>query len=292
MTPASALPRVYGTWPGGLPFLSVGSGPPLVFLAGLTPNHEPPHGSERRFQTRPLMPFAASRRVWWVNRRPGLHPDTTMADIAADYAKAMLLRFDEPVDVIGQSTGGSVALQLAADHPAVVNRLVVVSAAHRLGEEGRDAQLRVADDVLDGRERAASAELMRMLGGTARSRRMLAGLGWLIGPTFFAHATADLITTIRAEDAFDLRSRLADIVAPTLVIGGDRDAFYSAELFRETADGISRGKLALYAGRGHLGTMSDSRMVPDVLSFLNPPYAATATADWADPGAGRDDLTL
>jgi pimeloyl-ACP methyl ester carboxylesterase len=292
MSTASAPPRVYGTWPGGLSFLAVGSGPPLVYLAGLTPNHEPPRGSDRRFHARPLLPFAASRRVWWVNRRPGLHPDATMADIATDYAKAMLLRFDEPVDVIGLSTGGSVALQLAADHPAVVNRLVVVSAAHRLGEDGRDAQLRVADDVLDGRERAASAELMRMLGGTARSQRMLAGLGWLIGRTYLAHSTADLITTIRAEDAFDLRSRLADILAPTLVIGGDRDAFYSAELFRETAAGIPRGRLALYAGRGHLGTMSDSRLVPDVLSFLNPADVAPMTADRAQPGAGRDDVSF
>jgi pimeloyl-ACP methyl ester carboxylesterase len=292
MRNAPAAPRVFGTWPGGLPYLSFGSGPPLVVLAGITPNHEPPQGADRRFQVRPLLPIASARRVWWVNRRPGLDPDATMSDIAADFAKAMLLRFDEPVDVLGQSTGGSVALQLAADHPAVVRRLVVVSAAYRLSDEGREAQLRVADDVLDGRERAASAELMRMLGGTARSRRLLAGLGWLLGPTFFAHATADLITTIRAEDAFDLRDRLADIVAPTLVIGGERDAFYSPELFRQTAEGIPRAQLSLYPGRGHLATTSDSRYLPDVLSFLDPPDDAVSPTGRADPGADRDDISF
>jgi pimeloyl-ACP methyl ester carboxylesterase len=295
MTTALLPPRVYGTWPGGMPFLSIGAGPPLVFLAGITPNHEPPQGSERRFQARQLMLYAAAHRVWWVNRRPGLDPDATMADIAADYAKAMLMRFDEPVDVIGQSTGGSVALQLAADHPAVVKRLVLVSAAYRLSEEGRDSQLRVADDVLDGRPRAASAEAMRMLGAGPRSQRLLAGLGWLIGPRFLAHASSDMITTIRAEDSFDLRNRLADIVAPTLVIGGERDAFYSPELFRQTAEGIPRGRLALYAGRGHLGTTMDPRFVPDVLSFLDPPDPADGPADesarWADRRGGRDDIT-
>ena len=291
MTPASASPRVYGTWPGGLPFLSVGSGPPLVFLAGITPNHQPPEGSDRRFLARQLMLFAATRRVWWVNRRPGLDPDATMADIAADYARAMLLRFDEPVDVIGQSTGGSVALQLAADHPAVVRRLVVVSAAYRLSEDGRDSQLRVADNVLDGRPRAASAEAMRMLGAGGRSQRLMAGLGWLVGPAFLAHATVDMITTIRAEDALDLRDRLADIVAPTLVIGGGRDAFYSPELFRETAEGIPRSRLALYADRGHMGTTQDRRFVPDVLSFIDPPDTAEEPAGWASPGAGQDDIT-
>ncbi|WP_207795460.1 alpha/beta fold hydrolase [Cryobacterium zongtaii] len=291
MSPPPPPPRVYGTWPGGMPFLAVGAGPPLVFLAGITPNHEPPTGSDRRFQTRQLLPFAASRRVWWVNRRPGLEPGATMADIAADYANAMLRRFDEPVDVIGQSTGGSVALQLAADHPAVVKRLVIVSAAYRLGDEGRDTQLRTADNVLDGRPRAASAEMMRMLGAGAQSRRLLAALGWLVGARFFGHTTADLITTIRAEDAFDLRTRLADIVAPTLVIGGGRDAFYSAELFRATAEGIPRGTLALYPGRGHLGTMLDPRFLPDVLSFLDPPDDAGSPATLAEPGVGNDDIT-
>jgi pimeloyl-ACP methyl ester carboxylesterase len=291
MTSTPPPPRVYGTWPGGLPFLSIGSGPPLVYLAGITPNHEPPRGSERRFVTRQLLPFAASRRVWWVNRRPGLSPDATMADIAADYAKAMLLRFDEPVDVIGQSTGGSVALQLAADHPAVVRRLVVVSAAYRLSEEGRDTQLRVADNVLDGRPRAASAELMGMLGAGDGAQRMLRGLGWLLGKAYFAHSTADLITTIRAEDSFDLRNRLADIVAPTLVIGGERDAFYSDALFRQTAAEIPRGTLALYDGRGHAGTTLDRRFVPDVLSFLGAPDAQDETAGWGKPGEAWHDIT-
>jgi pimeloyl-ACP methyl ester carboxylesterase len=286
MTTASTPPRIYGTWPGGMPFLAVGSGPPLVYLPGLTPNHEPPRGGDRRFQTRQLMLFAASRRVWWVNRRPGLDPEATMADIAADYATAMLQRFDGPVDVIGHSTGGSVALQLAADHPGVVKRLVTLSAAYRLGEEGRDSQLRVADNVLDGRPRAASSEQMRMLGAGPRSSRILAGLGWLIGKSYFAHATADLITTIRAEDAFDLQTRLAGISAPTLVIGGDRDAYYPAELFRQTADGIPRGRLALYPGRGHLGTALDPGFVPDVLSFLDPPDDAVSPAKRAEPGAG------
>jgi pimeloyl-ACP methyl ester carboxylesterase len=269
MPSAMSQNRRQGTWPGGLPYLALGTGPALVFLAGLTPNHEPPTGRDRRFQTQPLLPFAAARRVWWVNRRRGLDPNATMADIAADYAGALRQRFAGPVDVMGMSTGGSVALQLAADHPDVVKRLVVVSAAYRLSEEGRDAQLRVADNVLDGRKRQASAELMRMLGSGPGSQRLLAGFGWLLGPTLFAHTTPDMITTIRAEDAFDLQHRLADIQAPTLVVGGDKDAFYSPALLRRTAEGIPRGRLVLYAGKGHLATSADPRLVPDVLSFLD-----------------------
>ncbi|ANP74233.1 alpha/beta fold hydrolase [Cryobacterium arcticum] len=300
MPATSPLPRIHGIWPGGMPYLAVGSGTPLLFLPGLTPNHEPPTGADRRFQTRMLLPFAATRRVWWVNRRPGLDPDATMADIAADYALAMRQRFDGPVDVMGQSTGGSVALQLAADHPDLVKRLVIVSAAHQLGIEGRDTAMRVADDVLDGRPRTAYAELMRMLGSGAGSQRVLSGIGWLLGKNYFAHATADLMTTIRAEDGFELYSRLGDITAPTLVVGGERDAFYTPELFRQTAAGIPRGRLALYPDRGHLATTSDPRFVSDVLSFLDPPDepaddpAGTPTAERphdapARPGDGGPD---
>jgi pimeloyl-ACP methyl ester carboxylesterase len=42
------------------------------------------------------------------------------------------------------STGGSPALQLAADGPELVSRLVVAGAAYRLSEHGREFQLRVA----------------------------------------------------------------------------------------------------------------------------------------------------
>ena len=64
----------------------------------------------------------------------------------------------------------------------------------------------------------------------------------------------DLLATLRAEDAFDLTARLGSIETPTLVVGGERDAFYGADLFRETAHGLPRGQVLLYPGIGHGGT--------------------------------------
>ena len=63
----------------GMASLSLGSGPPLLFLPGLTPSHQPPHGSSRRFQLQQMRLFAEHRAVWWVNRRQGLPPDVSMA---------------------------------------------------------------------------------------------------------------------------------------------------------------------------------------------------------------------
>ena len=63
----------------GLAHFKRGSGPPLVYLAGLSSDHRPPHGIERWLQRREVRPLSAHRTVWWLNRREGLEPDVTMA---------------------------------------------------------------------------------------------------------------------------------------------------------------------------------------------------------------------
>jgi hypothetical protein len=42
-----------------------------------------------------------------------------MADLAAVYAEAIKTTFDGPVNMLAISTGGSIALQLTADHPSL-----------------------------------------------------------------------------------------------------------------------------------------------------------------------------
>ena len=276
-----AGPRVFGTLRGGMPYLRVGSGEPLVFIPGLLPRNEAPVGMQRTIFAAELEPYARSRRVWWINRRTGLAPDATMADIARDYAEALRLQFGRPVDVMGISTGGSIALQLAADHPDVVNRLVIVSAAYRLSGPGAEAQLRVAREVQVGWPRQASAEIMGLIGSGPRSRRVLRAVGWLIGKVMYGKATPDMIATINAEDAFNLRDRLHEISAPTLVVGGQNDGFYSEALFTETAALIPDGRLFLYEGKGHMSASTAPGLVPEVLGFLEEEEADAAAANEA-----------
>jgi pimeloyl-ACP methyl ester carboxylesterase len=66
----------------------------------------------------------------------------------------------------------------------------------------------------------------------------------------------------------DFKERLAQITAPTLVVAGDKDPFYSETLFRETAEGIPNARLILYEGMGHPASGKCFRQ--DVLSFLLP----------------------
>ena len=258
-----------GTLAGGLPCFSFGSGPPLVVFAGLTAAHENPRGAALWLEQQTLGPFAKQHTVYGVNRRPGLSTGTTIADIASDYATALSDRFGGPVDVIGISTGGSVCLQFAIDHPELVRHLVVASSACRLGERGRDAQRRVADRARAGDLRGEYWELGHPLVTHPFGQKIAGGLMWALGPyvTGRHDDPSDMIVTIEAEDVFDATPDLHRISAPTLVVGGDRDGFYSPDLFRATADGIPGGRLCLYEGKGHVGALG-KRFGQDALAFL------------------------
>jgi pimeloyl-ACP methyl ester carboxylesterase len=211
--------------------------------------------------------------VYVVNRRPGLPQGYTLADMADDYAAMVQDEFGGPVDVIGMSTGGSIAQVFAADHPELVNRLVLYSSAYKLGEEGQQFQRRLAELARERRWGAVSAEGLAFMFLPRRglARQMMRPIAWLIGllSTLFAHPPADFsdyVVTIEAEDEFDFQSRLSEIKAPTLVIGGTRDPFYTPALFRETAAGIPDARLALYEKAGH--GPSGQRVARDVLAFL------------------------
>jgi pimeloyl-ACP methyl ester carboxylesterase len=255
----------------GLPYLATGNGEPLVVCSGLTMAHENPSGVGRMLEVQTVKPFAARRRVYQINRKPHLAERVTMHDIASDYAKALSSHFGGPVDVIGISTGGSVSLQLALDFPEAVRRLVVASSACRLGPFGKEAQLRMAQMAAAGDRRACQREIGRMLVANPVGQRVLGGVFWAAGSLVMGRADdlTDMARTILAEDAFDATPRLSEISAPTLVVGGERDQFYSPGLFRQTAEGIPNGRLALYEGKGHVGALAGKRFPTDVFAFFD-----------------------
>ena len=261
---------------GGLPRLSFGDGPPLVVFPGLGMSNANPAGLQRWGELRLLAPLARAFTVHRVGRPVGLEPGTTMEDLANGYAGALGDEFGGPVDVLGISTGGSLALQLAADRPGLVRRLVVAGAAYRLSEHGRAFQRRVAELSAAGDRRGLSRMQAPDVADSPLGRRVAGYLLWLAGPLLIRRRwdPSDMIATIEAEDDFDLGGRLHEISAPTLIIGGGRDRFYPPGLFRETAGGIPNARLLLYEDRAQGGTFADRRFGRDVVAFLKADHPA------------------
>jgi pimeloyl-ACP methyl ester carboxylesterase len=260
-----------GTLTGGLTYITFGEGPPLVVFPGLFPSNANPTGFSLRFEMGWLSPLARTFRVYRINRKVGLAPHTTMADLASHYATAIEDSFEGAIPILGFSTGGSIAQQFAADHPDLVRRLVLAGTACRLGPVARDAQRREAQFAASGQYRRSLAALAPTITGSALGQRLAGSAMWLAAPLGGMGPywdPSDMIVTVEAEDAFDASDRLGEISAPTLVIGGERDASYSRELFAETTRGIPDARLFIYEGRGHGGTVTDRRFARDVTAFL------------------------
>lgn len=242
----------------GLPYDRIGDGPtPLVAIVGLLMENKPDPKGQAKLLFGPLAFLEDAYTIYFVQRRPGLPVGTSVADMAADYARMIASEFGHAVDVIGVSNGGLVGLQLAIDHPEAVERLVVYSSAYRLGDGGRGLQRRCAELARQGKGRAAIYESLKgvVAAGGGVGAALVRPLLW--GLSRLAPVPADLsdyIATIEAMVPFDASTQLSRIKAPTLVIGGGRDPLYSEALFRETAAGIPRARLLFEPAAGHVPT--------------------------------------
>jgi pimeloyl-ACP methyl ester carboxylesterase len=105
---------------------------------------------------------------------------------------------------------------------------------------------------------------------SALARAPLAAAGWTLGPLLWPQAGAmqEMAALIEAEDAYDVRARLHDVRAPTLVVAGGRDPYYDAGAFEQVARGVRDGRLVRFPRRGHVTVAADRRFARVVGDFL------------------------
>ncbi len=259
---------------GRIPYAAAGSGEPLILLAGLSIRTGVARDAAVHGSLAPVRGLLPRRRVLVTNRWPDMPADLTMDELARVHADAIRAAFGGPVDVLGVSTGGSIAQQLAAQHPDAVRNLVLVSTGHTLGERARREQAEVAVALRDGHADEAAAAALTALAPDRlaelldRPVRMIGGaLSRLLLPT--EQIRSDLEVTLFAEDDFDL-STLPAIRARTLIVGGGRDDFYSPADFRRTAELIPGSVLRILPRRGHVTVQSDPRAQATIAGFLAP----------------------
>jgi pimeloyl-ACP methyl ester carboxylesterase len=246
-------------------------------LCGFTLDHRNPRqGFERTLTLRTLTPLArAGFQVYFTNRWPDMAPGTTFAEVAERHAAAIRDHFGKPIDVLGASTGGSLALQLIADRPDVVRKAVVACAAYALGPLAKEVQLKLLR-AIEETGRYPAQGILDVMPAKLRSRllrTLLTPVAYLAAKRITIENPTDAIAMLRAEDAFDVRDRLDDIPTETLVICGAQDPFWTLEMFAETACRLPRGKLIMYRDRGHT-LVTAPEFFSDVTAFLRGPTAS------------------
>ena len=243
-----------GVLAGGLAYRAVGAGPPLVYFPPFAPTHALTTGLSRTIELRILRRFAAGGfRVYAMNRRSGLQPGTTMRDLATNYAQAIRERFAHPVDVLGFSTGGAIALTLATDEPAVVCRLVLASAAHHLSPVAWEACRRAAERAEAGDRRGFQVAMAPAAALSKPAQLAAATFGWLLAPIALGRDwdPSDAVITLRADLTIDVESRLGRVTAPTLIISGARDPSYPPAITADLAARLPMAKRIIYPQTGH-----------------------------------------
>ena len=242
-----------GTLEGGFNFVRMGDGPrTLVVLPGfgdaMFPGRYPPGTGMV------LAPYfhryLEEYTVYLLSRPRGLPEGYAIEEGAADHAGA--LRSLAPVDVLGISMGGLIAQQLGARHPSVVDRLVVACSAHRLADEGREPARRMLEYARRRDWASIRSELARGMFADLRSVTyppIVQTVGRFVLPR--PADPDDVRISLEAILAYEGRDDLAAIGQPTLVIGGDRDPYFTAPLQRETAEGIPDSSLSLIPGAKH-----------------------------------------
>ena len=105
-----------------------GSGPPVVFVHGIPTDYRA-WGAQLGPFSKKRRAVALSRRYAAPNRREGDVSDSTVHNNAVDLKGFIENVCGGRADVVGHSFGGFVSAFLAADHPDLVNSLVLVEPA-------------------------------------------------------------------------------------------------------------------------------------------------------------------
>lgn len=131
------------------------------------------------------------------------------------------------------------------------------------------ANLESARLLVAGRTREAGATAVRTLRPDIRVPGLATALGTLAARASLAAASAeDLLVSAEAMHAFDPHQVLPTIPVPVLLVGGDRDVWFTQADIEQAAHLIPRCTLKLYPDTTHFGALRSPRFADDVREFV------------------------
>jgi pimeloyl-ACP methyl ester carboxylesterase len=229
-----------------------GSGPPVLFLAGL--------GLTRTGFDPQLAALGSRYRcVAWDMPGYGASPLPAqgisfplLADAAAGLIEAL---GEKHAHLAGLSLGAQVALHTALRHPARVRSLALLDSSPAFGLDGTDPEawkrLRLA--ALDAGETPASiaeAVLRSVMATGVDDGAVAAAVA-----SMQRISAAGLRAAIECLPSHDVRARLGEIAVPTLVLVGEHDQETPLSYAEALAAGIQGARLQIIPGAGHVSNL-------------------------------------
>jgi len=270
---------------------SSGSGPPLVLLHGWAMHSGVWGGLAPR--------LARHHRVHAVDlpghgcSAPAPEQSFTI-DAVADALDAAFAAEKSPLDVVGWSLGGQVALAWALRHPRRIARLVLVTTTPRfVADDSWDHAMsgetlqRFGDELAVAWKATVVRFLTLQMRGSEHGHAALA----VLREELFARGEPSrrtLAAALAALSTADFRAEVGRISQPALVIAGDRDTLAPPEAGAWLAAALGNGRFVSIAGAAHVPFLSH----PDAfVQALDGFLSKTGTAPvFANPAASMEDV--
>jgi pimeloyl-ACP methyl ester carboxylesterase len=245
--------------------IQLGSGPPIVFVHGLSGCW--PNWLEQ------MAVFSRDHRVIALDlpgfgHSPGEAGEVSMHGYAQLLDELLAQLGLERATLVGNSMGGLIAAELAASFPSRAERIVLISPAglstyrNRLTTRTMPAVRRLEQALALGAawtashaDSLATRPRMRELvlkGVVAHPRRLP---GPLAAEQLRGAGTDGFLSTLEAILEFDLAERLPLIACPALIVWGTKDRLISFRDADRFAEAIPGARKVIYEDTGHMAML-------------------------------------
>ncbi|MDU1889599.1 MAG: alpha/beta hydrolase [Dysgonomonas sp.] len=199
----------------------------------------------------------------------------TLEDIAEDFKKFIIDNDIKKPMLVGLSQGGMVFMLLAASHPELVGRLVLVGSSHLAEYPDRIPLWKERIEVFrNGDKRQIEAMIERV-------QQAIVGKHFLTNHTALREKELQVMKNnnfqamIPATEAAvinrtDVSGKLENITCPTLIVVGTEDHATPIEIAEEMKSKIQNASLAIIPGVGHHAPIEAAQLFTNELTaFLN-----------------------
>ena len=245
--------RVQGEW---VDVIRIGRGEPLVVVPGLAGSWKLvwPLARELARHFEVFLPTLRGDHGNCPILGQGLGQIGDIGESAVELASLTRhLGLREPT-ILGLSYGGTIALELAAQHPECLGGLILYGAEARFHRTlGSSIARRVLERFPLPSDNRFVNQFFHLLYGTKPEPGPLVDFVaeriWETDQGVIAERLAQL-------ESFDVTERLWQIDTPTLVLGGSRDVIVPAVRQRALAQGISNARFEMIEDAGHIGFLT------------------------------------